>query len=215
MSFFVIANYLSDPSWRYDQENAEDHAEPKAAITSRVYFDVSLEGEPIGRIVMGLHGHVVPKTVKNFETICRGGTEINKIEMTYNGCPFHRIIPGFMIQGGSKPGRSIYENESIYFDGRFKDENFQLKHIGPDILSMANAGRDTNTSQLFITTKRTPHLDGKHVVFGTVLSGWDVVKEIESYGRSSGEPRKNVVITQAGVLEDSEEGTAANSKEKL
>jgi len=207
-TFAGLANYFSSPSWRYEEEDDDGvdanekikNRPPQAEVTSRVYFDIAIDQRPVGRIIIGLHGNVVPRTAKNFETICRGGQKIGNIQMTYDGSNFHRIIPGFMIQGGEKPGRSIYS--SLHVDGRFPDENFQLKHIGPGILSMANAGKDTNGSQFFITTARTSHLDGKHVVFGVVEDGYDVVKEIEACGSSSGKPLRKVVITKSGVLEN-------------
>ena len=117
------------------------------------------------------------------------------------------LLGGDFVRHDGTGGRSIYGTE---FDGRFEDENFQLKHTGPGVLSMANAGRHTNGSQFFITTKRTPHLDGRHVVFGTVVDGWDVVERIEDCGSSSGKPTAKVVIEACGLLKD-QDGT---SKEK-
>lgn len=117
------------------------------------------------------------------------------------------LLGGDFVRHDGTGGRSIYGTD---FDGRFEDENFQLKHTGPGVLSMANAGRHTNGSQFFITTKRTPHLDGRHVVFGTVVDGWDVVERIEDCGSSSGKPTAKVVIEACGLLKD-QDGT---SKEK-
>lgn len=204
----MARNYFSEPSWRYE-EKVDGPVKPQAEITSRVYFDIDIDQEPAGRIVMGLFGNVVPKTANNFETLCRGNERIGNTDMSYEGSTFHRIIPDFMIQGGQKPGRSIYGK--IYPDGRFPDENFQLKHTGPGILSMANAGKDTNGSQYFITTKRTPHLDGSHVVFGVVLDGWDVVKAIEACGSYSGKPTRHVVVRKCGVLVEDEEKSETKS----
>lgn len=207
-TFYVVGNYFNDPSWRYEGAGATkttEPAKPQSDITSRAFFDVSIGGKPAGRVVMGLHGNVVPQTVKNFETLCRGTETMGNLRLAYEGSTFHRIIPNFMIQAGDYTmhdgtgGRSIYGTE---YDGRFADENFQLKHVGPGILSMANAGRNTNGSQFFITTKRTPHLDGRHVVFGTVVDGWDVVKKIEEFGSYSGKPSEKIVITKAGLIED-------------
>lgn len=181
------------------------HVPPQAEVTSRAFLDIVIDGRPAGRVVLGLFGNVVPKTVGNFETLCRGTEKIGNLKLTYQGSSFHRIIPGFMIQGGDfirhngTGGRSIYGTET---NGRFDDENFQLKHLGPGILSMANSGRNTNGSQFFITTKRTPHLDGRHVVFGTVVDGWDVVEKIEDCGSSSGTPSKKVIVESCGVLKD-------------
>lgn len=197
-TFWAVSTYFSDRSWRYDDPPSSQPVSPQAEITSRAFFDISIADQPRGRIVFGLHGNVVPKTVENFQTICRGENKIGNIVMTYEGSVFHRIIPNFMVQGGEKPGRSIFP--SIYSDGRFADENFQLKHIGPGVLSMANAGKDTNGSQFFITTKRTPHLDGRHVVFGVVTEGFDIVKDMEACGTSSGKPLKQIVVTKCGVL---------------
>jgi peptidylprolyl isomerase len=162
---------------------------------------------------MGLHGSVVPKTVHNFETLCRG-TEQHPIggrTMAYQGSIFHRIIPGFMIQGGDFTNFNGTGGLSVY-GTKFADENFQLRHIGPGLLSMANAGRNTNGSQFFITTAKTGHLDGRHVVFGVVLEGWELVKRIEGYGSSNGTPSRRVSIAQAGVL-DMEESDNENNND--
>lgn len=208
-TFVVVANYFSDPSWRYEDDKDDHPAKPQAEVTSKTFLDISIDNVPVGRIVIGLHGHVVPRTAKNFETLCRGGQRIGNKDMTYEGAVFHRIIPNFMCQSGEKPGRSIYS--SLYHDGRFEDENFQLKHF-KGVVSMANSGKDTNGSQFFITTTRTPHLDGGHVVFGTVLDGWQVVRDIEACGTSSGRPRRRVAITKAGVLEEMEEQQQQSDK---
>ena len=175
---------------------------PQAEITSRVYFDIEIDKIPAGRIVMGLYGGVVPKTTLNFETLCRG-TERHPMgaRLSYEGSIFHRIIPNFMIQGGDFTNFNGTGGLSIYGE-KFADENFTLKHKGPGILSMANAGRNTNGSQFFITTAKTSYLDGRHVVFGVVQDGWDVVKRIESFGSSSGTPSRRVTIVKAGVLDD-------------
>jgi peptidylprolyl isomerase len=162
---------------------------------------------------MGLHGSVVPKTVHNFETLCRG-TEQHPIggrTMAYQGSIFHRIIPGFMIQGGDFTNFNGTGGLSVY-GTKFADENFQLRHTGPGLLSMANAGRHTNGSQFFITTAKTGHLDGRHVVFGVVLEGWELVKRIEGYGSSNGTPSRRVSIAQAGVL-DMEESDNENNND--
>lgn len=183
-----------------EEDEEIDHKD--AEITHRVYFDVDIDSRPAGRIVMGLYGNVVPKTVNNFKTLCEG-TEKDPntgAQLAYAGSPFHRIIPSFMIQGGDFTRFNGTGGMSIY-GAKFEDENFKLKHTGPGILSMANSGRNTNGSQFFICTQRTSWLDGKHVVFGIVQEGYDVVKRMESYGSQSGTTRAKVTIRAAGVLD--------------
>lgn len=175
---------------------------PQAEITTRVYFDIEIDSHAAGRIVMGLYGGVVPKTAKNFEVLCRGDTTHPRgAKLAYEGSIFHRIIPDFMIQGGDFTFGNGTGGLSIYGD-KFEDENFKLNHTGPGLLSMANAGRNTNGSQFFITTTKTPHLNGRHVVFGVVEQGWDVVKLIEMCGSRSGKPSRLVKIAKCGVLEE-------------
>mmetsp|Transcript_10903 Transcript_10903/g.15915 ORF Transcript_10903/g.15915 Transcript_10903/m.15915 type:complete len:266 (-) Transcript_10903:180-977(-) len=184
-----------------------------AAVTHKTYFDITIDGRPAGRIVLGLYGNIVPKTCENFLQLCQGNATGNGRAIKYEGSGFHRIIPGFMVQGGDITHHNGYGGYSIY-GHKFEDENFHLKHAGPGCLSMANSGSNTNSSQFFITLTKTRHLDGRHVVFGTVLEGWDTVKLMESYGTQNGKPTKRIVISKAGVLPVEEEGEGEESSNK-
>ncbi|CEH17146.1 probable cpr1-cyclophilin (peptidylprolyl isomerase) [Ceraceosorus bombacis] len=161
---------------------------------SNVFFDVTRNDQPLGRIVFKLYDDVVPKTAKNFRELATGEHGFG-----YAGSGFHRVIPNFMLQGGDFTAHNGTGGKSIY-GNKFPDENFQLKHTKPGLLSMANAGPNTNGSQFFITTVVTSWLDGKHVVFGEVVEGLDIVKAIEGQGSDSGKLKSKIQIAKSGTV---------------
>jgi len=173
----------------------------------RVFFDIEIDGKKAGRIQMELFKTIYPKTVENFRALCTGEKGIGKSgkPLHYKGSIFHRVIPGFMCQGGDFTNGNGTGGESIY-GGKFDDEWYEnetfITHNSPGLLSMANSGINTNGSQFFITTARCKWLDCKHVVFGQVEFGWDIVKTIQECGSVSGATSKKVVIANCGELKD-------------
>lgn len=167
-----------------------------------VFFDITANNKFLGRIEIVLRSDIVPGTAENFRCLCTGERGLSKYSnkpLHYKNSPFHRVISGFMCQGGDFTNGNGTGGESIY-GPKFKDENFILRHTGNGVLSMANSGPNTNGSQFFLTVAPTAWLDGKHVVFGNVRSGFEVLKHIESLGSQSGATSQTIVIANCGQL---------------
>ncbi|CAE6421913.1 unnamed protein product [Rhizoctonia solani] len=164
------------------------------------FFDICIGNESPQRITFKLYDDTVPLTAKNFRLLCAGLDENGNKTDGYAGSKFHRIIPKFMCQGGDFTKHNGTGGRSIFASAKFADENFILKHTKPGLLSMANSGPNTNGSQFFVTTVTTSWLDGKHVVFGEVVEGLDVLKQMEAVGSPSGKPEKEVKIEKSGII---------------
>jgi len=194
---------------KWDYLLKSEDVPPDLTITHQCFLDIEIDGESQGRITVALYGKTCPKTVENFRALCTGEVAVDPEKhkrssaagkpLTYKGSTFHRVIPQFMVQGGDFTKGDGTGGESIYGD-RFEDESFAIKHTREGLLSMANAGADCNGAQFFITTAAAGHLNGKHVVFGEVVEGYDVVKKIEDVGSNSGKTSKTVVIADCGEV---------------
>lgn len=188
----------------------QELAEVQGVITDRVYFDIQFGQSPdLERVVIGLYGEECPKTAKNFLSICEGFQKSPSKKLTYEKCKFHRVIPGFMLQSGDITSGDGSGGDSIY-GNRFPDESFKYRHTGVGVVSMANRGPHTNSSQFFLCVAKTPWLDGRHVVFGQVLHGLPTLYKIESYGSKSGTVSEDIRIAKCGVLPKLEETLAYN-----
>jgi len=196
----VVAELVKKSYGSWDFLLKSQYKPPDASVTTSVFFDVEIAGEDAGRIELGLYGKQTPKTAENFRALCTGEKEDGDVgRLSFEGSAFHRIIPGFMVQGGDFTNGDGTGGFSIY--GRtFADEDFKILHAREGLLSMANSGEDTNGSQFFITLAPTPGLDGKHVVYGEVLSGMEVVRELEALGAEDGASSKTARIRACGEL---------------
>ncbi|XP_021566236.1 peptidyl-prolyl cis-trans isomerase E isoform X3 [Carlito syrichta] len=186
-------DWLKKFSGKTLEENKEEEgSEPPKAEIQEVYMDIKIGNKPAGRIQMLLRSDIVPMTAENFRCLCT-----HEKGFGFKGSSFHRIIPQFMCQGGDFTNHNGTGGKSIY-GKKFDDENFILKHTGPGLLSMANSGPNTNGSQFFLTCDKTDWLDGKHVVFGEVTEGLDVLRQIEAQGSKDGKPKQKVIIADCG-----------------
>lgn len=190
----TLDNEPDDKNSTTTEKDKNTSEEKKKTQNPQVYFDIKIGKTDVGRIIFMLRADVVPKTAENFKCLCT-----HEKGYGYQGSTFHRIIPGFMCQGGDFTNHNGTGGRSIY-GRKFEDENFDLKHTGPGTLSMANSGPGTNGSQFFLCTAKTDWLDGKHVVFGHVISGLDVLKKMEKYGTKGGQPTEKIIITGCGEL---------------
>ncbi|KAF3512919.1 hypothetical protein F2Q69_00009517 [Brassica cretica] len=201
LAAFTIFLVLALSHTRKEEEEEKQVAEDYQ-VTHRVFLDIDIEGQRLGRIVIGLYGNVVPKTVENFRALCTGekGKASSGKPLHYKGTQFHRIVSGFVVQGGDIIHGDGKGSESTY-GGTFPDENFKVKHSHAGVVAMGNTGPDSNGSQFFITTIKATWLEGEHVVFGKVIQGMDNVFAIEGgAGTYSGKPRKKVVIADSGEI---------------
>ena len=199
LTLILEKEHAYDP-WEFLLES--DLPEPgDVTVTNKVFFEIDINGERAGRVEFGLYGNHVPRTAENFRALCVGDAGVTEdgVKRAFEGSCFHRVIPGFMCQGGDFTKANGTGGESIYGE-KFEDEAFGIDHDRPFLLSMANAGPNTNGSQFFVTVAECPHLDGKHVVFGEVLSGQDVVRAIEAKGTPEGKPRAQVTIAECGEV---------------